>query len=332
MPVTIPLRIAVIGAGIFARDAHIPALLALQDRFHIAAVYSRTREHAESAAALVPYSVDITTDLDPLLERDDLDAFDVVLPIQVLPRVVEAALATGKHVISEKPVAPDVQTGLRLLQARGDQVWMVGENWRYNESFLAARSALQRGDIGRPILCHWALPIVMSPANKYYGTTWRRDGSFPGGFLLDGGVHYAAALRLLVGEVEEVAAFTAQMREDLPPADTLAASLRFAGGALGAFGVTFAAQHDAETAISIIGDGGSLRVYRGTLEITRGGEIARHTYADQGVRDELAAFAAAIIDGTPHRNSAEEALRDVAVIEALLKSAETGRAVAPERI
>ncbi|MFO7322893.1 MAG: Gfo/Idh/MocA family oxidoreductase [Chloroflexota bacterium] len=327
-----PVRIALLGAGIFARDAHIPALIELQDTFRIVAIYSRTRQNAEAAAALVPYGVEVTTDLEALFVRDDIDAFDVVLPIQSLAPVVEAALRTGRHVISEKPIAPDVETGLSLLAARRNQVWMVAENWRYNRSFLEARAAIERGDIGQPVLCHWALPVVMTPANKYYGTTWRRDGSFQGGFLLDGGVHYVAALRLLLGEIEQVAAFTRQVREDLPPVDTLAASLRFRSGALGTLGVTFAAGENVETAITITGDQGWLRVYRSTLEINRKGDTEQQTFQDRGVRDELAAFGAAILDGTPHRNSAEEALRDVAVIEAILRSARSGEALAPQAI
>jgi predicted dehydrogenase len=50
------------------------------------------------------------------------------------------------------------------------------------------------------------------------------------------------------------------------------------------------------------------------------------------VNTEFAAFAAAIREGKPHRNTPQEALQDVAVIEAMLRSAETGKAENAERI
>jgi len=50
------------------------------------------------------------------------------------------------------------------------------------------------------------------------------------------------------------------------------------------------------------------------------------------VDGELAAFAAAIRSGAPHRNSPVEGLRDVALLEALLRAAETGTRIAPARI
>jgi predicted dehydrogenase len=327
-----PIRIALMGAGLFAKEAHLPALLSLQGQFQIAAVYSRTKSTAVQLAEQIPYPVDVTTDVDALLSRDDIEAVDIILPINVMPEMVEKALRAGKHVVGEKPIAPDVAAGRRMIEAWGQQVWMVAEDWRYVETFVRAADAIRNGDIGRPMVCNWALHVVMTRENQYYHTAWRRAGDFPGGFLMDGGVHQMAVLRLLMGEVESVTAFTGQMREDLPPADTLAASLRFASGALGSFTITFAASTETETGLYVVGNQGTLRVHRETLEITRNGQTTSATYTNTSVKDELAAFAAAVRHGEAHRNSPEEALRDVAVIEAILKAAATGSQVTPERV
>ena len=106
----IPVRLGMIGAGLFARDAHVPALYSLDDDFVIAAVYSRTADSADKLNALLPEPADVYTDLDALLARDDIDAVDVLLPITLQPAIIQKALAAGKHVLSEKPVAPDVAT------------------------------------------------------------------------------------------------------------------------------------------------------------------------------------------------------------------------------
>ncbi len=158
-----PLRIGLIGAGLFAQDAHVPALQALGDTFEIAAIHSRTRAKADALAAQIGQTApapDVVDDLDTLLARADIEAVDLVLPIQTLPGVIRQALAAGKHVISEKPAAPDLSTGRDLLAfyaQHPDQVWSVAENWRYEAAFLRAADLIRAGEIGQPVTCHWVL-------------------------------------------------------------------------------------------------------------------------------------------------------------------------------
>jgi predicted dehydrogenase len=329
------IRIALIGAGTFARDAHVPALLTLQDRFEIAAVYSRTRATAEALIASMPVKPEITTNLDELMQRRDIDALDLLLPIDLLPSAVDLALASGKHVISEKPIAPDAATGERLLsiyQNHPAQVWMVAENWRCEDSFRAAAELVARGDLGAVFAAHWALSIPLVPGSKYYLTAWRRSGTFPGGFLLDGGVHHVAVLRQILGEITRVSAFVKQMRADLPPADTLSAALEFERGMIGSYTVTYTAGAPWVNALHIVGERGALRVDRDFLETTIDGAAQRVDFPEhKSVNVEFAAFADAIQHGTRHMNSPQTALNDVAVIEALLEAARTRAAVTPRR-
>ena len=332
-----PIRLALLGAGIFARDAHVPSLLNLRDRFEIVAVYSQHGQRATVLAGSLPTPADATADLDGLLARDDIEAVDIVLPIDIQPVIVAQALSAGKHVISEKPAAPDVATGrqLRAHYARhADRVWMVGENYRYEPAFLAARDCIARGDIGRPLLLNWTQHTAFRPGGtKYYETTWRRENRFPGGLIMDGGVHHTAALRLLLGEIASLSAVGTQMQPDLPPADTLSASILFESGTVGSYTVTYATGSPWSRALHIAGDEGALSVEPGRVEITRGNETRLIDLpAHQGVQNELAAFAAAIREGQPHANLPEEGIQDVAVIEAILRAAETGERVTPERI
>jgi predicted dehydrogenase len=329
---TAPIRLALIGAGIYARDEHLPAIQRLGEAFEIVAIFSRTQANAAALAAHLPYPVNLYTDLDPLLARDDIEAVDILLPIDAMPAVVEQALASGKHVVSEKPIAPDVATGRRLMQAQRGQVWMVAENWRYEDAFQQTAQIVRSGEIGRPLLCHWPLHVPMTPANKYYVTEWRRSGAFPGGFLLDGGVHHVAAMRLVLGDIREVSAFVTQMHDDLPPADTLSATFRFDSGLLGAYSVTYTTAAPWPSALHIAGEQGAIRVHRGELQVTQNGATSSlKVMPGKGVEWELAAFAAAIRRGAAHANTPEAALQDVAVVEAMLRAADTRRAVQPER-
>lgn len=326
-----PIRLALIGAGIFARDTHLPSLLRHPHRFEIVAIYSRTHATAQSFAEQIPYPVEIFTDLDALLARTDIEAVDIILPIAALPEATRKALAAGKHVISEKPIAADVATGRELLAQYAHHSginWMVGENWRYEAAFLKAAEIVQSGLIGTALTCHWAIYTPITNQNKYYHTLWRRDSSIPGGFLMDGGVHHLAALRLVLGELTQVSATVRQNSPNLPPADTIAATLTFANGAIGTYVATYATGAPWPPQLYIGGSKGNIRVQRKEIEITLGGQTERvELDGFDGVEKELLAFADSIRTGIPHRNTPAEALADLTAVEALLTSAATNQPV-----
>lgn len=317
-----PIRIALVGAGIYARNAHLPALLDQPDLFEVAAVYSRTDQAARTLAAQAGASVPVYTDLQRLLDDPGIEAVDILLPIPVQADFVAAALRAGKHVISEKPIAPDSATARSLIDLhRGTpgQVWMVGENWRYEEAFERAAALVREGVIGRPLSCYWAQFSSLKPGNPYYATTWRRSG-FAGGLVLDGVVHLVAALRMVLGDIAQVTAAAALFAADLPPVDSVAAALRFESGAIGSLVVSYAAASPWGAPLTIVGEQGSLRVQRGRVEVTAvdGSVDVIECGKLHGVQRELAAFAQTIRHGTPHRNTPEEALRDLDVIERMV--------------
>ena len=341
-----PIRIAILGSGIFAREAHAPALRALEDTYQVVAICSRRMEQAAALAATFPHTVATYSDMTALLARPDIDAVDCVLPIALQPTAIEAALRAGKHVISEKPAAPSVASGRNLLelaeqyrQASG-LIWMVAENFRYDKLYRAAHASIEQGEIGRPIQVSWSRYVAMNEENRYYHTSWRRDNSFPGGFILDGGVHDIAALRTVMGDIDSISALVTGSRADLPPADTLAATLHFAGGAIGTFSMTFVHDLPWESPMYVVGKKGALRLSsragEHVLDMTSPGEGSGSTstrsvtFAEEDtITAELADFARAIRDGVSVRSTAIEAVRDVAVIEAMFASAETVRSVAP---
>ncbi|MBX3083506.1 MAG: Gfo/Idh/MocA family oxidoreductase [Anaerolineae bacterium] len=333
-----PIRLAIVGSGIFARDAHLPALKALGDTYEIVAIYSRNAETVAALAATLPGSVQTYTTLEPLLARTDIDAVDIILPIAVQPPMIEAALKAGKHVISEKPGAPDVESGRQLLAtaheltSRAGIVWMIAENIRFEPAYQQAGEIIRRGEIGKPIQLGWQTASVVNPQNKYYHTAWRRDKSFPGGFILDGGVHNIAAMRMVMGEIEAVSAFVTQVRPDLPPADTLCVTFRFANGALGSWTHTYVATSPwLNGAMQVIGERGAMQISPQQLDVSIDGKITAQAFQVNGVQEELAAFARAI-GGEPSRSTPPHALQDVAVIQAILESARTGQAVQPVRV
>jgi predicted dehydrogenase len=132
---------------------------------------------------------------------------------------------------------------------------------------------------------------------------------------------------MILGDVATVRAEVRQVSPSLPPADTLSATLHFAGGALGSYLVSYAVGAFWEDPLQIVGTAGSMRVDRGWIEIAQaGGRPERRAVAVRdGVDEELAAFVDSVLEGKPHANTPSEALRDLAVIEAMLQSAASGR-------
>ena len=331
-----PIRIAVIGAGLFVEDTHLPSLLALRDDFTVVAIASRRPESAARLAATMPCPVESTTDVDALLARPEIDAVDIAVPIAATAELVHKALSSGKHVISEKPVAASSQEARSLLalhRTKPGQVWLVAENWRLEPAFRAAAASMRAGAIGAPKIVQWTNYAGLMPDERYYTTTWRRSAENDSGFILDGGVHHVAVLRLVVGEIAEIRAEVALQRADLPPFDTVAATLRFENGAVGTYLTTYAYQAPFPSALHVVGDKGSLSVDTKRLVVhTPAGEAVRNfDSAHHGVQDGFAAFAGAIASGRVTDHDPEEAIRDVLVVEALMESARAATGVAPAK-
>ena len=65
----------------------------------------------------------------------------------------------------------------------------------------------------------------VAPQDKYLNTAWRKVLGYQGGFLLDGGVHFVAALRMLLAaageEVAQLVGFSGLLEERLGPVDTV---------------------------------------------------------------------------------------------------------------
>jgi predicted dehydrogenase len=332
-PTPPPIRLGLLGAGIFSREAHLPALLSLPDRFQVGALYSRTPASAEAAAALLPYPVQIYTQPEDIFNDPAIDAVDVVLPILELPGMVKAALAAGKHVISEKPLAATLAEGramLKAAQAHPHLAWVVAENWRYAPHIQHAAQIIQSGALGQLGMFHWAIYAGLKPQNKYYQTAWRRDGSYQGGFILDGGVHFAAALRDILGEVAEVTARARSLRPDLPPLDTLTATVEMQSGLTGTLAFCYAVGLPFSTSLTIVGERGVLEVNRDNLKLTLEGEVKEdYRGPSNGVREELQVFAALIREAGGGHQSAQKALGDLALIESLLRAADSRQAHRP---
>ena len=333
-----PVRVVLVGCGWFACVAHIPALKRLEGegRIKLVGLCSRSEASTKRAAGLYArQDLKHYLSLEDVAQDPDVDLVDLTLPIDVMPGAIKLFLSAGKHVISEKPGAPSVATGIELMEhhARLDRpvVWAVAENWRFKKTTQMVEDIVASGVLGEIRFVDFTYLSFQKPDNQ----RWRRSPGYAGGYILDHGVHFIALLRKIAGEIEEVSASVSQRVAYLPPADSATAILSFASGAEGAYRLTFAAPYRAgDQGLRLTGSNGTLlagfnrfspRDFRHNwIRVqTNGGRrlipVMDDLFVPGGVYETLSHCIDAVQHGAALVSSPAQALRDVAVAEAMVE-------------
>lgn len=329
------IGVAILGGGIFAREEHLPAVQASQ-HLTLKAVWSRSLKSAKTLEAdesqVDLYSEDSGTgkSLDDLLRRSDISAVIIALPIPNQPDYIRKVLLAGKHVLSEKPIAASVPIAVELLEWYHREIdtskvtWGVAENFRYLHDITTAAEELSKA--GR-ILTFRIRSETLVSGGKYYETPWRKVPTYQGGFLLDGGIHTIAGLRLLFAAAKDpivsVSAFTAQLQEHLPPVDTISATFKTKSGAIGSLSLSFGTTFKGSEYLVATEQG----IYGCTAygDVTIKGETKKVQNERSGVPTEIRAWGEALASGKPNaKQSPQEGLADVEILESCLRSGEQG--------
>lgn len=310
----------------------------------IKAIWSRSLKTASDAAKLIPGntgSVDLyATDAgagraySDLLQRPDIGGLIIALPIMDQGAYIEQALAAGKHVLAEKPIAKDVASALRLVEyyqrvsAETNASLAIAENFRFHESWPYAAAEIKK--LGKVTGFVVRLHSMMEKTSKWYLTPWRTNPEYQGGFHLDGGVHFTAAFRKMLGSentVESLIAQTSLVSPHLAPVDSINAVMKTKSGVVGSYiasvGTTMRAFE-----FHIACEEGVVKAESDKVVTTRGiGEQAvteeKTWERTSGVKEEVKAWAESILSGIPNPAQAPElALADLELMEKMLVSGE----------
>jgi predicted dehydrogenase len=227
---TAPVRIGFLGAGLIA-TYHSKSLRRSGARVERAGVYDPDPERAAQFAELSGHTVCATED-DVL---DSCDAVYVCTWTNEHLRLVEAAVARGKHVFCEKPLAHnsgDAAAMASLVRSAG-VVAQVGLVLRHSPAYLWARHLITDPDAGRLMTVVFRDDQFI-PIQGHYSSTWRGDRTKAGaGTLIEHSIHDVDMLHFLVGPIVAVNARTASFHGIEGIEDLASTTFRFADGALG---------------------------------------------------------------------------------------------------
>jgi glucose-fructose oxidoreductase len=270
---------------------------------------------------------------DRLLASGEIDAVYIGLPNSLHCEYTVKAARAGVHVLCEKPMAVTARECQRMIRAaeRHRVQLMIAYRLHFEAANLAALQIARSGRIGELRLFESTFTMQVRPGNVRLVAS-----EFGGGPLFDIGIYCLQAARLLFGaEPTEVQAMgargdDARFREI---DEATSAVLRFPGERLATFTVSFGAAD--VSAYRLVGTRGDLRVepayeYHGELvhHLTIGGRTRQRRFAkhDQ-FAPELLHFSECVLRGKQPEPSGIEGSIDVQVIQALERSARSGRRI-----
>jgi predicted dehydrogenase len=331
-----PIRLGLIGTGLAVEKLHWPALRRLTDRYVVTAFADRSPAQGERFAA---YSgVDparSTTDHRALLDRADVDAVLISVPIPSLYEVARDALAAGKDVICEKPTGSDEEQARAFLAFESehpDRTVLVAENYFYRDDLRHARALLDDGVIGKPHLMAWRYAGRHVPrAGAFSGTPWRNRPEYRGGAHLDAGVHNVAQIRMLCGDVTRAHGAVQWANSTIDAPSDLIVNLVFADGTIGNYTASY-------SEIAVPPEPNDMRLYGTEGVLVLGGSEAERRVTltradgttstdvfrgmDNGYYAELSNFADAVQHGEPLTGTIRQSYANTLVVLRALDSAE----------
>jgi predicted dehydrogenase len=228
-----PIRIGLIGAGSVARRVHAPGLRLCPD-VEIAAAADPDPKAAAAIGA--PHLYD---DPAKLLAEAPVDAVVVAVPNHLHHDIVMEAIAAGKHVLCEKPLAmgaPEAEAMLAAARQAG-VVHMTAFTYGFMPAVRYLRHLVEQGELGeiRSVRCAYQMAL----AGHVLG--WRSQTSLAGsGVLGDLGSHLIHIVLDLAGELEALSGWQKRFRED-PSSDVedwIGFIGEFASGAVGTFEIS----------------------------------------------------------------------------------------------
>ncbi|OBV40313.1 Gfo/Idh/MocA family protein [Janthinobacterium psychrotolerans] len=253
------IRIALVGCGRIANN-HLDAMEKHAADFEIVDVCDIDAQALERAVARTGASGHIH--LSDMLTKTTADVVVLTTPSGLHANQAIEVARTGRHVVTEKPMATRWQDGLRMVRACDEanvRLFVVKQN-RRNATLQLLKRAAEQGRFGR--IYNVAINVFWTRPQEYYDSAkWRGTWEFDGGAFMNQASHYIDLFDWIVGPVESVMAYTATLGRDIEVEDSGVAALRWRSGAMGTLNVTMLTYpKNMEGSITILGEKGTVRI------------------------------------------------------------------------
>ncbi len=338
---------AIIGCGMIAKF-HARAIAEMKGS-KLVACHSRALEKAAEFTSQFggkPYS-----DLQKMLSDPAVDIVTICTPSGAHLEPAIAAARAGKHVLVEKPLEITTARCDKLIEACDRAGVRLGTIFpsRFHRSAELLKNAVDAGRFGSIALA--AAYVKWYRTQQYYDSgmwrgTWKLDG---GGALMNQAIHSVDLLLWLMGPVKSLSAMTAlRAHERIEVEDAAVAALEFESGALGSIEATTAAYPGSLKRIEIAGSTGYATLeeealikwdFAKTLKADEKIKEGMKTNSTGGGASDPAAighkahqslfedFVKSLKKGTPNLIDGLEGRKSVELINAIYRSAKTGRRV-----
>jgi myo-inositol 2-dehydrogenase/D-chiro-inositol 1-dehydrogenase len=342
-----PVRFGLIGYGAWGR--HHAASIAKTAGAQLAAIAEPSDESRAAARQAHP-DAEVVGDYRQLVQRSDLDVVDVVVPNRLHHAVATAVLASGKHLLLEKPMCLSIRECddvLRLARENNLQI-SVNHEFRLSSLWGKVKQLVDDGLVGRP---QYVLVELSRNPYRLGSDGWRFDINRVGDWILEEPIHFFDLARWYlssVGQPESVYAAANSRQPDHPELqDNCSAIVKFTGGAYAVVSQTLAAFEHHQT-VKLTGTKGVVWAsWSGAMDRTEhpsfflkafDGErleeipITRTAGELFELEDQMSAMVAAIRHGRPIACAGEDGKWSVAMCLATQRSVVTGRPVMMDEV
>jgi predicted dehydrogenase len=327
---------AIVGLGRISA-AHVQGLLAARQFARLVAVCDADPARAERVAKETGARVHAS--LDDVLADPDVEAVDLPLPHYLHDSAARQALAAGRHVLLEKPMAPTARECAELTAqaAAAGLAISVAENTRFVGAYLEAERLIQSGSLGEPRLVRtliYGSSVVLRDRQSWKS----RAATAIGGAIFDAAPHSIYLLKWLFGEIDHVRAFMNTLAPESEVEDHGVVAGRLRSGAIFTTEYMFTAEVPWGERLEVYGSEGTLvmdqlcnppmRRFRGPADLA-GEPVGQVAFDPAGwkrtsIAAGVAAFAAAVARGTPPPVDPKDGCYVMHVIEHAYQSVRAG--------
>jgi len=332
------IRAAIVGIGTWGRNL----VAAVEGSELIRFVAGATRTPATAELFCKQHGIRLMESFDEVLAHGEIDAVVLATPHSMHCEQIVAAAKAGRHVFVEKPLGVDLRSAEEAVAACAQHkvTLAVGYNWRFQPALGEAKRMLEDGRLGK--LLHIEGNFCGPSAYRFAREHWRHDrDEAPAGGMTGRGVHVVDAMLYLAGShIGSVTAQSDRRVHDYGADDTTSMLFRFSSGATAYLGTVIATAESWR--LQVFGS-------RGWIEVADVGHL--HTWdmkcslldpqdplrrqppevlsfpKASTERAELEHFAKAAMARRPVAVPGGDEVHNVAVLEAIVRSAREGSRV-----